>query len=483
MSDTDPSTSLVEKEILRQREIEAQRNNLRSPAPNTRAAAVRRLGDLQAEVSELLDALHDPSEIVRAAAAMALGNFQNDPRAGEIAEYLLAAIDDSSERVCQSAIRSLGMLQAKDAREEIESFLGDPNPYILGSAILALARLGAGELAEEMVANIHHESLYVQMQTVRAAALLGYTPVGPDLIRLLGKVRAARQSAGFSDPSASRDRQSNDLYNLQNQLIRAAGELRLIDAIPILMETAQKDIGFRGLAIEALITIGAEIDPHLLARLLDDPGVNLRKRLLALFAQHDYRPALPLMRPLLNEENFVIRAAALQALTQMGDHDALPRIAWICSHDSNPFLRVQAVQSLVTLKGPSALPELLPLAEDANFQVRRTAVAYLSEWKDISEPGFRALAQFAVDFPEDTLSPAIQALLKDCGYDQLPIGGGAIQPVLILPAALEGERSQIITLLETWRTGLEGTLTRDQLEIRSAVDLLLGMLRMETPSS
>ena len=466
----------MEKEILRQREIEAQLTALRSPAPNTRAAAARRLGDLQTGVSELLDTLHDPSDYVRAAAAMALGSFKEHERAEEIGEFLLAAIDDSSERVCQSAIRSLGMLQTQAARAEIETFLDDSNPYILGSAILALARLDASVLAEQLAGYIRHESAYVQMQAVRAAAILGYTQVGPEIVRLLEKTRAARQAAGFTDPSATRDRHSSDLYNLQNQLIRAAGDLKLQAATPLLLDTAQKDIGFRGLAVEALIAIGAEIDPQILARLLADPGVFLRKRLLALFAQYNYQHALPLLRPMLNDENFMIRVAALQALGQMRDSEAVPRITWLCSHDSNPFLRVQAVQTLVDLQGRDALATLLALTGDANFQVRRTAAAYLVEWQEHSAAALRALAQFAVDFPEDTLCPTIQSILAGCGYraEHVPLPAG--QPERLVPLALENERDQLIALLKQWQTGLPHPASGDGLAVRSAVDLLLDTL-------
>ena len=108
-----------------------------------RAAAARRLGDLQAGRDALLDALNDPHENVRSAAALALGNFGDSEETGEIIEFLLAAIDDPSEKVCQAAIRSLGMLRAVIALPEIEEFLDDPNPFITGAAILALARLGA----------------------------------------------------------------------------------------------------------------------------------------------------------------------------------------------------------------------------------------------------------------------------------------------------------------------------------------------------
>ncbi len=397
---------------MRQREIENQLSALHAPLAGARAAAARRLGDLQAGCDALLDALKDPHENVRSAAAQALGSFSGSEKAPEIIETLLAAIDDPSEKVCQAAIRSLGTLHAEAARPEIEEFLEDSNPFIAGAAVLALARLGASDLAPQLASLLHHENSYIKIQAVRAVGLLKYAPAGADIVRLLEETRQERQANGPVDLQTRLEWREDDLYSLQNQLIRAAGDLRLKEAVPMLIETAQKDIGLRGLAIEALIAIGADFDPELVTNLLSDPSVYLRKRLMALITQHNYRQALPLIRPLLRAENASTRSAALQAVTQMNDAGCLAEVVWMCFHDSNPFVRVQSVQSLVLLAGKQAIPQLIQLAGDANFQVRKAAVARLAEWEPTEKPILAVLARFSAGSQEDELTPVIAAILQ-----------------------------------------------------------------------
>lgn len=478
----DANPSSTDKEILRQREIDTQLNAMLSPVPSTRAAAARRLGDLQAGLGALLDALNDPAESVRAAAAMALGNFQNSQRLPEIVDFLLAAIDDPSTRVCQTAIRSLGMLRAAEARADIETFLEDTNPYILGSAILALARLGASDLAPRLAGYLSHESNYVKMQAARAVAVLKYMPAGPEIVHLLEKTRAARMAEGFSDPVARRQRGVDELYSLQNQLIRAAGELKQEAAVPLLLEIARKDIGFRGLAIEALVAIGADIDLPVLSGLLTDPSIYLRKRLIQLIAQHNYRPALPLLRQLLQEENVTIRVAALQAISEMRDTGSLPHIEWICHHDSNPFLRVQALQALAAMndqpaeRREDAIAHLLALADDANFQVRRSAVCQLLEWNITDNRALPVLARFAIDFPTDAITSQIITRLEALGVD--PAQAAAHRPSpLPAPAELAPDPAQLLSGLEAWQAALGQHPSGEHQEVRAALALLIATLR------
>ena len=62
------SSPLTEKGDLRRHEIETLLAELHSHVSGIRAAAAKRLGDLQAGIDELLVTLHDPSDYVRGAA-------------------------------------------------------------------------------------------------------------------------------------------------------------------------------------------------------------------------------------------------------------------------------------------------------------------------------------------------------------------------------------------------------------------------------
>jgi hypothetical protein len=198
------------------------------------------------------------------------------------------------------------------------------------------------------------------------------------------------------------------------------------------------------------------------ANLLSDPSVYLRKRLLALMTQHQYRQALPSIRPLLRVENASTRSAALQAVTLMEDTSSTGEVVWMSFHDSNPFVRVQAVQSLVALSGMKAIPHLLTLAGDANFQVRRSAIARLVELTppvidartQAPEEILTSLARFSIEFPEDEMVPAISELLKKHNFNPESLPAHSPVKAMPIPPDLLAEVPNLVVLLDRWRLSL-----------------------------
>jgi HEAT repeat protein len=482
---TKPASMTPDRDVLRQQEIAYQMNQAHSHLVATRASAIRRLGELHSGVDLLLSALDDSPENVRMAAAGALGNFVEDARLAEITEALLSAIDDPSEKVCQSAIRSLGLLHAQQARPDIEAFLDDPNPYIVGAAILTLGRLNAKDLGPRFVEFLDHKSLYIQTQAVRAIGYIGYTPAGPRLVEMIHQFRQARRSTEHPSPQAFLEHQEDELYTTLNHLIRAVSELKTREAVPILTEIARQDVGLRGLAVEALIATGADISPQMLSSLLADPSVQLRRRVITLVSKARYRPALPLLRKMLEEDSAVMRSLSLQAVTQMRDLEALTQIEWMCYHDTNPFTRIQAVHSLATFVGKDEPERLLPLAEDANFEVRRSAVTHLLENPVSSRAIAGALARFAYDYPEDELSASIADALGKAGIDRSimeePASVEDRSPAATLPEALRSDAPHLLILLERWlRANSEDPAALRSLEtqkLRVSLEYLIDLLK------
>ncbi len=479
---TPASTNQPDRELLRQQEIAHQLKMIRSNLASARAAAARRLGELKTGVEVLLDALQDSYDSVRLAAAGALGGFSGDAQVEDVIEALMAAIDDPSERVGQAAVRSLGMLRATSARPEIEELLEDSNPYIVGAAILALGRLGAEDLAPRLAEFLGHESLYIQTQAVRAVGMLNYAPAGPQLVELLAHSRKLRQSAGRLDPQAYLEHREDDIYTLQNHLVRAITGLKVKEAAPILIEIAQKDVGLRGLAVEALIASQVELNPEAIAGLFADPSAGLRRRLIGLMAQQNYRQALPFLRKLLEDPSVSSRSAAMQALTQMQDLESLPQFVWIAYHDPNPFARVQGVHSVAGLLGREAIAKLLPLSNDANFEVRRASVLHIYEHLPTEPEALAALARFARDFPSDVLAISISARLEGMGYT-LPPESEAAQPGMmpLVPVSMRTHAEPLAALLAQWRQELGDMETQDPelMKTSIALDHLLELLKKE----
>lgn len=445
-------------------EIISQMQALRAPLAQVRAAAARRLGQLKTGAEALVTSLHDQNEVVRVAAAQALGNIpsDNEARNALILDQLLSAIDDPSDKVCQAAIWALGMRRETDASDQIAELLTVANPYIAGNAVLALARLEDQRVTVDLVEYLNHPNEYVKTQAVRAATLLHYTPAGPAILQLFARLRAEREQKGLPG------------HALVNNLFEAIAALDLKEAVPLLLETAQQDVGLRGKAVETLIALQSEEAAAQLAHMLADPSTNLRRNLLQLMGQFNYLPAIPLIRPLLTDRLPAIRRAALEVLTRLGDRESTAAIEWMCFHDPSPFARIEAVFSLTRLLGLEALPALRALASDTNVDVRRAVISGLLDLDHWSEPDVRIAAHFASDFPQDELSARLRPILD--AQPPLPLETEPpTPPSTELPPALLTSREQMIDLLQTWQTSLPSDAATEP--TRAALRHLLAILQ------
>src|SRR5262249_55147801 len=149
---------------------------------------------------------------------------------------LLAAIDDPNDFVCAAAIRSLGLLEAEEARNEILGFLDAHQPVIVQAAILALGRLGPPEIAVELEPFLDDDYRGIRGAAARAIGLLGSQPAGP---RILDQLRACL------------DQPDRDDFIAPKTYIEALARLQTPGAVPLLTEIAQHEVGLRSVAVEA----------------------------------------------------------------------------------------------------------------------------------------------------------------------------------------------------------------------------------------
>lgn len=440
--------SKANRQVERELEIAQKQETLKARNPRTRAEAAKRLGELKAGTEALLVALVDSSGIVRAAAAEALGfsagrlvEEGNDELLDEVIDSLMAAIDDANDYVCSAAINSLGRLRAENGREQIIECLEDTNPHVVESAILALGRLGPPEIAEKLLCFLDVENEYIESATTRALALLGYRPAG---LRLLSKLETALQHRG--------DERNEFVIS---SYIQAMARLQVSEAIPILTEIAQKEVGMRSKAVQALIELRADAAVPVLAGMFADPGNKLRNSLIRMMIQADYRPALPAIRPLLKDNNGQIRQAALEAVIRMQDLAAVNQVRWMCRKDTNPYIRVKAVHGLAALLGRECVPDLLPLAQDLNTYVRQSVATILGQSETLTPESFAALTHLANNDPVPEVAEAArQALSRHSDWRPEENLSAVQAPALAVPPNLVSEIPYLQAVLERWQVEL-----------------------------
>jgi HEAT repeat protein len=237
--------------------------------------------------------------------------------------------------------------------------------------------------------------------------------------------------------------------------VAALGLLQVREAIPLLIRIAQSEVGLRGRAVQALMALGAEEAAPVLAKMLAEPSGRLRESLVFMMIEADYRPALPLIRPLLEDQTGYLREAALQAVMKMGDAAAARQVRRMCFHEPQPFTRLRALDCLVSLLGPEAIPDLVALKDDLNTEVRRSVAAHLGSREALPPEALAALAVMAEKDPDpETAGLARQALSTHPSAADPAIPAEQPAPAPRLPQAAADLAPSLLPALEIWQAGL-----------------------------
>lgn len=442
----------------KQQEIERCLTLAQSRNPRDRSYAAKRLGELKEKPDILMSLMDDPNGFVRSAAAEALGRAVEQPLP-EVISHLLAAIDDSNNYVCAAAVNSLGLLNAIQAVSQVEACLEDDHPIIVQAAILALARIDPSRIKALLHEYLQSDEYLIHLAATRVCGWLMMEECGPFVLQRLQAFMTENDQNDFKLPK---------LY------IEVLARLNLKEAVPVLVEIAEKEVGLRGVAVEALVEMKAEEAAAILSPLLSDPSNRLRRNLIEMMIQADYEAALPLVRPLLRDNAITVRESALAAISKWEDRVSVADVRQIAFSDPNPFVRPQAVITLVKLLGQEALPDLIDLAEDLNVHVRRAVAQSLAEMDYLTPGGKAALLKLARD--EDTADFVQEALDVHDLSAVHPRAAVVPQVKVPVPEDLRGDAKVLLSLLENWQDSLPELNRQFDLEELSEIDQALSTL-------
>jgi len=442
----------------KQDEMERCLKLVQSRNPRDRSYAAKRLGELKTRPDILITLMDDPNGFVRSAAAEALGRSVELP-SPEVVSRLLTAIDDPNNYVCAAAVNSLGLLQVTQASKQVEACLDDDHPIVVQSAILALARMEPVRIEGRLLEFLQSEEYLIHLAATRACGWLMKNECAEHILAAL---------ENFMEMGDRQDLKLPKLY------IEVLARLKAREAIPILVEIAEHEVGLRGMAVEALVEMNAEEAAAILSPLLSDPSNRLRRNLVEMMMQADYVAALPLVRPLLRDNAITVRETALAAVSKWGDLVAVDDVREIAFSDPNPFVRPQAVRTLAKLLGDEALQDLVALSDDFNLHVRRAVAQSLAEIENLTSDAKAALIQLSTD--EDTAEFAQDAVEVHDLTSITPLPATKRERKVPLPRELSESSELLLDLLKTWQESLPDMQRQFDLEELAEVDRALSTL-------
>jgi HEAT repeat protein len=124
----------------------------------------------------------------------------------------------------------------------------------------------------------------------------------------------------------------------------------------------------------APISVDDETSRQALSDALASPDDALVLQALAVLEEASEGSGLLDLRPLLTHSVVDIRSRALELLSRTADPALLPDLQALLEHDPSPRVRGAALLALTATMGPSAAPQVIPLLEDPNPELRAGAV-------------------------------------------------------------------------------------------------------------
>ncbi len=407
---------------------------------------------------------------VRKAAALALGRIGRPEAVARLGERLRR---DRRPEVRREAAFALGLIPTSASAVELLagaerelSSTGTPgrrgSPEVLGEIILALGRVGQPGTAEEIVRALHHPHPFVREQTLEALALLADSTMVDRIIE------------------ASRDAEPSVAWRAAYALEKVPDERAARRLIEML---GHSDPTVRAFAARGLGRMGGEagrLGIDALRERLREGEWTVRVNAARSLGQLEARQAQGDLLELLEDENFQVRTAVLEALEALAPVEPVEALITACA-DSCTMVRRAACSALAATRGSEAAPQLLEGLNDPSAFVRGTCLQLLGK---VHAPGALDRLRVALASREDVqLRPfAVQGLVELGGAGALHLLHDALEdsdPVVAATAAdglgKLGSADAIGPLMKSWR----GWEAAGNVDVMEAILVALGRLRAE----
>jgi HEAT repeat protein len=308
-------------------------------------------------VPALMKALRSPKPEVRAEAARKLGEKGDEARPALPA--LLSALEDRHSSVYRAAAGALASLGAA-AAPGLAGLAGHSSAWVRCRAVETLGRLPASaETVPLLVRALQDHDACVHDKAVEALGRAGTPAVAPVVALLKNPNPAVRRGASEA-------------------LGRMDADIRERAAFPLLQDLRGKDEYVRGEAELLLSEMGAAVAPSVVS-LLSDPDADLRRRavvILGRVARAEDEVVAGLAGRLV-DPNRVVRLKAALALGEIGERDdrMLPALLSRLSQAPDPAVRRGLVEAVGNM-GPAAktaVGRLILLLSDEDAKVREEA--------------------------------------------------------------------------------------------------------------
>ncbi len=304
-------------------------------------ATLGKFGDKNQE-STLIACLEDENEMVRAEAVRVLVDFSSKA----VEQALLRRLQDQSADVRWITAKALGGYVGTEYNQQaisgLESVLKDPDWHVRAAAILSLGGHTSPVVNQEkfVIAIITVlESEDFALVRDRAADALAFTKASQMTDALVRALVSDDHSVRFHAARAMitghcvavlpqlMKYSTNSNAEVRERIMGVFGAIGGSDQLPLVGEATNDENSLvRLAAVDALQKIGARTGGATLLQKLSDTDPHVRAAVARALGHSGDKTVVPKLLPLLHDSKGYVRSAAAEALGKLGDRSAVPAL-------------------------------------------------------------------------------------------------------------------------------------------------------------
>jgi HEAT repeat protein/tRNA A-37 threonylcarbamoyl transferase component Bud32 len=162
-------------------------------------------------------------------------------------------------------------------------------------------------------------------------------------------------------------------------LLRKFDSAEINAALEIELKDTNKMV--RGAALSALASRGSNVNIAAVARLLQDPDLDVQNKAVDMMVQINHPDTVRFLAPALKDESEYSRRAAVEVLNEVGNVDSVKELLEVLK-DDDWWVRSRAGDALAEIGGPRVVDSVIALINDDDEEIRRTAIEILNAAKD-----------------------------------------------------------------------------------------------------
>ena len=163
------------------------------------------------------------------------------------------------------------------------------------------------------------------------------------------------------------------------QLLQKFDREEINNALEIELKDTNKMV--RAAALSALATRGSNVNIAAVAKLLQDPDLDVQGKAVDMMIQINHPDSVKYLTEALKDESEYARRAAVEVLNEVGSANSVKELLDAIK-DDDWWVRSRAGDALAEIGGPKVVDSVVALINDDDEEIRRTAIEILNTAKD-----------------------------------------------------------------------------------------------------